>query len=272
MKLLKYVMTSDTGLAPNPYFDICSLALCTPNHMNARLQPGDWLLGHSCKTTGNRLIYAMRLTKVIDMDRYFHEYPQKRPVLDGKPEQTRGDNLYFRDGAHWRRVPSPAHNSVESFKQDHGKPVFLAEGAANFWYFGAASSLPESLAFADRFPGLVLNRQGIQYVYDVETIGKFVVWLESTAARGRLGDPRDKEPSEHHRYLTAIAPQPVWQPSFSNANPAGSIVPVADKVSVHNSQRAPSRGCGNPAPTRDAEVRTAKGSCGPQGKKTAIKI
>lgn len=104
MKLLKYVMTSDTGLAPNPYFDICSLALCTPNHMKARLQPGDWVLGHSCKATGNRLIYAMRLTKVIDMNQYFREYPQKRPVLDGKPEQTCGDNLYFRNGAHWRRV------------------------------------------------------------------------------------------------------------------------------------------------------------------------
>ena len=37
MKLLKYVMTSDKGLAPNPYFGVCSLALCTPNHMNARL-------------------------------------------------------------------------------------------------------------------------------------------------------------------------------------------------------------------------------------------
>ena len=37
MKLLKYVMTSDKGLAPNPYFGVCSLALCTPNHMNARV-------------------------------------------------------------------------------------------------------------------------------------------------------------------------------------------------------------------------------------------
>ncbi|WP_155754940.1 hypothetical protein [Burkholderia thailandensis] len=267
MKLLKYVMTSDTGLAPNPYFDICSLALCTPNHMKARLQPGDWVLGHSCKATGNRLIYAMRLTRVIDMDRYFREYPQKRPVLGGKPEQTCGDNLYFRDGVHWRRVPSAAHNSVESFKQDHGKPVFLAEGAGNFWYFGAANSLPESLAFAGRFPGLVLNRQGIQYVYDVEAIEKFVRWLESTASCGRLGTPRDKEPSEHHHYLTTIAPHPVWQSACGNASPPESIVPLAHKVGVHNSRQTPSRGCGNPAPKRDADARTAKGSCGPQGGK-----
>ncbi|WP_155628852.1 Nmad2 family putative nucleotide modification protein [Burkholderia stagnalis] len=55
MKLLKYVMTSDSGLAPNPYFGVCSLALCTPNHMNAKLKPGDWIVGHSCKATGHRL-------------------------------------------------------------------------------------------------------------------------------------------------------------------------------------------------------------------------
>lgn len=54
-KLLKYVMTSDSGLAPNPYFGVCSLALCTPNHMNAKLKPGDWIVGHSCKATGHRL-------------------------------------------------------------------------------------------------------------------------------------------------------------------------------------------------------------------------
>lgn len=31
MKLLKYVMTSDSGLAVNPCFAICSLAMCAPN-------------------------------------------------------------------------------------------------------------------------------------------------------------------------------------------------------------------------------------------------
>ncbi|WP_198373931.1 hypothetical protein [Burkholderia ubonensis] len=31
MRLLKYVMASDSGLAPNPYFAICSLAMCAPN-------------------------------------------------------------------------------------------------------------------------------------------------------------------------------------------------------------------------------------------------
>ncbi|NPT61648.1 Nmad2 family putative nucleotide modification protein [Paraburkholderia elongata] len=262
MKLLKYVMTSDTGLAPNPYFDICSLALCTPNHMNARLRPGDWVVGHSCKATGNHLIYAMRLTKVLDMDRYFREYPQKRPVLNGEPEQRYGDNLYFREGAHWRRVPSPGHNSVDSFAQDRGKLVFLAEGSGNFWYFGAASSMPESLAFADRFPGLILRRQGFKYVYDVETIEKFVHWLESIGTRGRFGDPRDKEPDNHRHYLTAIEPQHVWQEACGEASPESLAIAEADHVGANHTRQTESRGCGTPSPRQYAEMRTASGTCG----------
>lgn len=250
MKLLKYVMTSDTGLAPNPYFDICSLALCTPNHMNARLQRGDWVLGHSCQATGNRLIYAMRLTRVLDMDQYFREYPQKRPVLDGEPEQRCGDNLYFRERSHWRRVPSGGHNSVGSFTQDQGKPVFLAEGSDNFWYFGAASPMPESLAFADRFPGLILRRQGFKYVRDIETIGKFVHWIESIGTCGRFGDPRDKEPSDHRHYLLAIEPQHVWQAACGEASQDSLTVAVADPVGAIHTQQTESRGCDTQSPMR----------------------
>ena len=77
MKLLKYVMTSDKGLAPNPYFGVCSLALCTPNHRNARLDVGDWIVGHSSKATGNKLIYAMRVTQGSDDARVFLGFPRK---------------------------------------------------------------------------------------------------------------------------------------------------------------------------------------------------
>ncbi|MEM5314287.1 hypothetical protein [Paraburkholderia sp. JHI869] len=262
MKLLKYVMTSDTGLAPNPYFDICSLALCTPNHMNARLQRGDWVLGHSCKATGNRLIYAMRLTHVLEMDRYFREYPQKRPVLDGEPEQRCGDNLYFREGTHWRRVPSEGHNSVDSFAQDQGKPVFLAEGSDNFWYFGAASPLSESLAFADRFPGLILRRRGFEYVYDAKAIEEFVRWLESIGNRGRIGSPRDKEPGNDRQYLTAIIPHHVWLPACAEAGLDILAMTVADRVDVTHARQTGSRGCGTPSLMQHAEMRYAKGTCG----------
>jgi hypothetical protein len=199
----------------------------------------------------------MRLTRVIDMDQYFREYPQKRPVLNGDPEQRCGDNLYFREGSHWRRVPSGGHNSVDLFAQDQGKPVFLAEGSDNFWYFGATSPMPESLAFADRFPGLILGRHGFKYVCDVEAIGKFVEWLESIGTRGRLGDPRDKEPSNHRHYLIAIEPQHVWKTACSEAGQDSLAIAVTAPVGAIHSQQTESRGCGTPSP-----LRAGKKMCG----------
>ena len=118
MKLLKYVMTSDKGLAPNPYFGVCSLALCTPNHRNARLDVGDWIVGHSSKATGNKLIHAMRVTKVLTMPEYFSGFPEKRPNPNGDAIERCGDNLYDNSSGKWRRLPSACHNEVGSFVQD----------------------------------------------------------------------------------------------------------------------------------------------------------
>lgn len=87
MKLLKYVMTTDAGLAPNPYGHVCTLALCTPNHSNSRLNVGDWIVGHSDKRWGRKLIYAMKVTHILSMEEYFNECPDKRPdwkSLNGK--------------------------------------------------------------------------------------------------------------------------------------------------------------------------------------------
>jgi hypothetical protein len=151
---------------------------------------------------------------------------------------------------------------VDSFAQDQAKLVFLAEGSGNFWYFGAASSMPESLAFADQFPGLILRRQGFKYVYDVETIEKFVHWLESIGIRGRLGDPRDKEPDNHRHYITAIEPQHVWQEAFGEASPESLAITVAGHVGENHTRQTESRGCGTPSPRQSAEMRVAKGTCG----------
>ncbi len=213
MKLLKYVMTHDSGLAPNPYFGVCSLALCTPNHRNANLNPGDWVVGHSSKSTGRRLVYAMRLTKILSMDEYFEGFPDKRPMEHGSIEQQYGDNMYFRQAGRWLRVASPEHNTVEAFEQDQGRRVYLAEGVDSFWYFGAAHPLPELCTILDQFPWLIQDRQGFGYVRDVQRIQKFVEWLLTLGQGGLLGKPRDQRsrPLKVGRYLEAIDPVPVWR-------------------------------------------------------------
>ncbi|MDF3934658.1 hypothetical protein [Pseudomonas citronellolis] len=204
------MMTHDSGLAPNPYFDVCSLALCTPNHRGAKLLRGDWIVGHSSKSTGHRLIYAMQLTKVLDMEEYFNSFPQKRPLPSGNLMQRSGDNLYYREDGRWLRLPSTEHNDEKAFRQDVGRPVYLAEGSDHFWYFGAANSMPEIQGFADRFPWLIQNRQGFKYVENSEKIQAFSEWLSSLGGSGQLGTPRDQAPIATDRFLIAIDPMPIW--------------------------------------------------------------
>jgi hypothetical protein len=248
MKLLKYVMTSDSGLAPNPFFGVCSLALCTPNHMNARLKPGDWVVAHSSANTGHKLVYAMRLTKVLDMHSYFVNFPQKRPVPNGTYEQQCGDNLYFRDSDRWARLPSAEHNSVDDFIKDRGRPVFISEGPENYWYFGAGSALRELEGFADRFPWLLKDRQGFSYIYDEQRIAAFTSWLEEFRQRGLIGQPRDRAVTRADRYLVGIDPTPSWLPSGYDTDQ-----PARPEHSV-----SPRSGCGVSRPNSSA---TRRGSC-----------
>ncbi|MBC7489870.1 MAG: hypothetical protein H7240_07780 [Glaciimonas sp.] len=79
MTLLKYVITVDAGQAPNPFHGICSLALCTPNHAKAKLYVGDWIVCHTGKSGGRKLVFAMRITRVLDM-----AYFQNRFLSDGE--------------------------------------------------------------------------------------------------------------------------------------------------------------------------------------------
>lgn len=167
----------------------------------------------------------MRLTKVLDMDEYFMTFPDKRPNLHGSLEQQLGDNMYFRENGRWLRMLSAEHNSVRSFKQDQGRRVYLAEGANNFWYFGATNPMSEIQGFADRFPWLIQDRQGLEYVDDAERIQTFVEWLSSLEATGLLGQPRDQNPIAANRYLTAIDPVPVWHESECDARLGRSDAP-----------------------------------------------
>jgi hypothetical protein len=212
MKLLKYVMTNDRGLAPNPFFGICSLALCTPNHMNAKLEVGDWIVGHSSRQQGRRLIYAMQVTRVLDMPTYFAEFPKKHPNPFGTREEQVGDNIYNHEGGRWTRLPSACHNTPKQFRQDQGRPVFLAESGDQFWYFGGSNDMMTT-AFSDEFPQLIKDRQGYSYVRDKEVIRKFADWLRSCGRCGLIGQPRDGTLGVSSEYLIAVEPEEQWVPT-----------------------------------------------------------
>ena len=114
MKLYSYVVASDSGFAPNPFWGYCTLATCKPA-IRRKAEKGDWIIGaSSTRNVGHgRLIHAMKITESplsfdeYDTDRRFHK---KKPKEHADLRYSRGDNIYYRDrkGA-WKQRPS-RHN------------------------------------------------------------------------------------------------------------------------------------------------------------------
>ena len=195
MKLCSHVIKVDTGLAPNPFHGYCTSALCTPSHMNAGLERGDWLIGNSDRADGNRLVYAMCIAEVLDMDDYFHDarFQAKKPNPAGTLEEQCGDNIYYKENGCWRRLPSRFHNVPEAFKKDlgkhlNGRPVFVSK---RFYYFGE-----NPVVIPSRLERIVRKVQGIQYT-EGHLADDFMTWLEANHPPGIHGSPRDQ--ADHSR-------------------------------------------------------------------------
>lgn len=187
MRLCSYVVKIDSGFAPNPFWGFCTLAACTPNHQGLQLAEGDWILGNSSTDTDRRIIYAMRVSEVLDFDDYYHDerFSAKKASTNGWRERC-GDNIYFRDeDDEWAQGIAVKHTSQESIEQDTRNPrVFVSD---HFFYFGEnAPEMP--LAYRS----LLQTRQGCKY-HRGEVVSAFVDWLEKTYSPGILGEPRDRD-------------------------------------------------------------------------------
>ncbi len=134
-------MTQDSGFAPNPFFESCTLACCKPR-IRIRARKGDWVAGFSGKKSGHKLIYAMEITEdPIGYAEYFNDprFKDKKSDLNSLSLRRRvGDNIY-------RPVKPSGYEQLESkhtldeMENDlRGENVLISERF--FWYFGSKSS------------------------------------------------------------------------------------------------------------------------------------
>jgi Nucleotide modification associated domain 2 len=190
MRLCSYTITNDAGFAPNPFGRFCTLAACTPNHQGIRLSQDDWLVGHATADRGHGLIYAMKVSEILDFDTYYHDprFEYKKPRFDRTWREVRGDNIYYLvDSSVWKQHrPTLFHGTPQNLAQDTRHPrVFISK---HFYYFGA-----EAPAIPERFCMLIRDRQGCKCSYPEEDIKAFVNWLQASFETGVHADPRDLE-------------------------------------------------------------------------------
>ena len=151
MKLYSYVVTYDTGFAPNPFFGYCTLACCKPE-IRRSAQKGDWVVGLTPKTNGNRIVYHMRADDVMESFADYwadRRFGVKKPTDAGGFRGKCGDNIYQPLASGGYRQLRSMHSKGDAEDEETkahdlgGRRVLISE---NFAYFGSkALPLPTEL-------------------------------------------------------------------------------------------------------------------------------
>lgn len=202
-------MDHDFGLAPNPFGNYCTLAVCKPNIRKSKnLNVGDWIIGTGSKALENLtkcpylkyLIYAMEVTEIISIDSYWNDFrfQYKKPNVKGSLVTMYGDNFYHMEGALWIQENSAHGNFDGSINSKHlktdvsGRNVLISD---NFYYFGnKAVKIPDEL--------LEVCYAGVGQKLVSDTVkDKFIFWLISSHKKGVNGDPISWK---HHNNLKII--------------------------------------------------------------------
>lgn len=164
MKIYSYVVEHDTGYAPDPEDDLCTLCRCKfRKHPGKRrnivelAKVGDWVIGTggaSKKSAGHgKLVYAMRVDEILQRGEYYNRYPKRR---DNKND--------------------PPRSNFEKQEQ-------FALLSRHFYYFGAnAVDLPEQFSLEKQGPGF---RKRV----DCIDIDRFLEWLKGQSKPGKHGEP-----------------------------------------------------------------------------------
>jgi len=123
MRLYSYIVASDTGFSPNPFSGVCTLACCKPG-IRRTATVGDWIVGLTPKSDGNRILYCMEVGNLLRYDQYWRRFKCKRPNLNGSLSERSGDNIYEpKDAAVGNRLSADPRN-YRQLPSRHSKPKF----------------------------------------------------------------------------------------------------------------------------------------------------
>lgn len=189
MELLVYVVTYDTGFAPNPFHDCCTLATCKPV-IRRCAEVGDWVIGVGSKRNNQegKLVYAMQVKKIMCFDDYwaddrFQAKKPKKPKQAGDWRSQCGDNIYHRHPTTGAWFQSPSYHSnpdgtpnIEHITTDTDSPRVLI--SHKFVYFGQnAIAIPSHILNYDD-PNRFIGFPGHKRDFSSNLKTHIIKWLE----------------------------------------------------------------------------------------------
>jgi hypothetical protein len=192
--LYSYCIPYDDGAAPNPFWDVCTLAICKPV-IRRVAEIGDWVVGTGSKNSpigdiSTSVVYAMKITDKMTLSEYDQycgeKKPEKRPDWGNRDFKRRvGDCIYAFSGEEvkLRRSVHTEHNRKRDLG---GKNVLLSK---HFYYFGDNPiELPENLH------EIIKQNQGHKSKSNAPHVRSFLDWLEDENLKINTlyGDPQRK--------------------------------------------------------------------------------
>ncbi len=178
MRLFSYIVAHDTGLAPNPFWGYCTLSCCKPT-IRRTANVGDYIVGLSSKSKGNKVIYAMEVKEILTISEYFRDERFTGKIPDYSKETVVhkcGDNFY-------EPLPNDSYRQLRSLHSDGdeedlgnkqhdlgGKNVLISQ---NFVYFGS-----KAIDLPDRFAELKVGRSHKNRFSD-ELVSDFIQFVSA---------------------------------------------------------------------------------------------
>ena len=154
MRLFSYCLTCDSGAAPNPFWGLCTLAICKPV-IRRVASIGDWVVGLGSKKSSigdirNCVVYAMRVTDKMTFQEYDEfcrvDSPHKIPKLNSEIFEYKyhvGDCIYDYSQGEQPVLRPSVHDNTNRKGDLRGISVLMSQ---HFYYFGdKAVHLPASL-------------------------------------------------------------------------------------------------------------------------------
>lgn len=184
MNIYSYVLRTDDGAAPNPFWGVCTLTICKPV-IRRTAHIGDWVIGTGSKNVNlgngeycdfsNSIVYAMKVTDVKSMKEY-DEYCRntlndKIPVIATKDWRLKvGDCIYNYSKGDEPLMRIGVHNEGNREADISGHNALLSN---HFYYFGSeARPLPIDLKC------LIKKNRGHKKIEDTTLIEKFETWIQ----------------------------------------------------------------------------------------------
>ena len=176
MKLYSYIVSTDAGFSPNPFWGCCTLADCKPV-IRRTAKVGDWIVGLSPIADGNRVVYAMKVDEIFGYASYFRD----KRFASKIPDYTKGTAIYKCGDNIYKPLPDGGFQQLQSRHSCHQQenPEIKAHdlGGVNvligklFYYFGASGPvLPMQL-------NELKVRRGHKNQFSQETISGFLKFI-----------------------------------------------------------------------------------------------